>query len=353
MKQAHALIVNSLRKEFPRKQRGILKEKVTNWLHKKEEEPLEARMANGGKTFIAVKRVEFSVQQGEIFGLLGPNGAGKTTTIKMISTLLEPTSGHVIVNGFDTVKEARKVRQSLGTVLAGERSIYWKLTARENLEYFGALYGMSRERARARAQELLDRLELSKRADELVENYSSGMKQRIALGKALMADPAILLLDEPTVGLDPQAARRLREIILELKEEGRTILLTTHYMEEADILCDRIAIIDQGEIIALAPPAELKAGLAEERVIQLTVRGFSDTIREQLGRLPEVRRVLARYDDTKETWHVTVHTGHGEDAISTLIQVLSRERCQIQNVNVEEPTLEDVFIHLTGKSLRE
>lgn len=353
MTQAHALIVDSLRKEFPRRQKISFKERLNHLFKKKEEEALESRMVNGGRTFIAVKKVNFSVEQGEIFGLLGPNGAGKTTTIKMISTLLEPSSGKVLVNGFDTVKEPRKVRQSLGTVLAGERSIYWKMTARENLEYFGALYGMSRERAKVRAQQLLERLELSKRADELVESYSTGMKQRVALGKALMADPAILLLDEPTVGLDPQAARRLREIILELKAEGRTILLTTHYMEEADALCDRIAIVDQGEIIALAPPAALKASLAEERVIQLTVRGFSETIREQLAGLSEVRRVLARYDDTKENWNVTVHTGHGADAISAMIQILSQANCQIQNVNVEEPTLEDVFIHLTGKSLRE
>lgn len=350
---SYALQVENLRKEFPRRQRLGLGEKIKGLLHKKDQVAEEDRVVDGGKTFVAVQHVDFTVERGEIFGLLGPNGAGKTTTIKMISTLLEPTQGRILVNGFDTVKEALKVRQSLGTVLAGERSIYWKLTGRENLEYFGALYGLTRERAKARARELLERLELSKRGDELVESYSSGMKQRIALGKALMANPAILLLDEPTVGLDPQAARRLREIILELKEEGRTILLTTHYMEEADVLSDRIAIIDQGQIIALAPPSELKARLSEQRVFELTVRGLTDETIDKLRAVPHVDRILAHYDDTKENWRITAHSSNGSETVGDLIQVLTREKAQIQNVNVQEPTLEDVFIHLTGKSLRE
>ena len=350
---SYALIVEDLWKEFPRKQRLGLGEKLKVFLHKNDQQVDEGRFLNNGKIFQAVKRVNFTVSQGEIFGLLGPNGAGKTTTIKMISTLLEPTRGHIFVNGYDTVKEARKVRMSLGTVLAGERSIYWKLTARENLEYFGSLYGLSREQAKARAQQLLDRLELSKRGDELVESYSSGMKQRIALGKALMADPAILLLDEPTVGLDPQAARRLREIILELKSEGRTILLTTHYMEEADILSDRIAIIDQGQIIALAPPSELKAQLAEQRVIELVVRGLTEEVEARLRTVTHVERVLAHYDEAQENWRLTVHSSNSSTTVGDLIQVLTQAAVQIQNVNVKEPTLEDVFIHLTGKSLRE
>lgn len=350
---AQALVVENLRKEFPRRQRLGLKEKIKGVFHKPKGVLLEERVTDGGRTFVAVKQVAFQVYQGEIFGLLGPNGAGKTTTIKMISTLLEPTSGQVKVNGYDTVKEAIQVRQSLGTVLSGERSIYWKLTGRENLEYFGALYGMTREQAKARAQDLLERLELSKRGDELVESYSSGMKQRIALGKALMADPAILVLDEPTVGLDPQAARKLREIILELKDEGRTILLTTHYMEEADILCDRIAIIDQGEIIALASPTELKAQLDQDRVIQLTVRGLTPEIQEMVQKVSHVDRLLAHYQDTKESWEIVIHSSNGEETIAEIIQVLTQAKVQIQKVNVVEPTLEDVFIHLTGKSLRE
>ncbi len=354
---SQALFIEGLSKEFPRRQKIGIKERFNNILHRnqpsKSDQSKEERVINGGKTFVAVDGVNFSIQQGEIFGLLGPNGAGKTTTIKMISTLLEPTRGKILVNGMDAVKDARRVRQTLGTVLSGERSIYWKLTGRENLEYFGALYGMSREKVKVRAADLLERLELSKRGDELVESYSSGMKQRIALGKALMANPQILLLDEPTVGLDPQAARRLREIILELKGEGRTVLLTTHYMEEADILSDRIAIIDQGKIIALASPTELKAELSEERIIQLTVRGFTEAIKEKIAAIGNIQKVLTYYDDSHETWQITIHSSNGEETIAEIIQVLTSEKIQIQNVNVKDPSLEDVFIHLTGKSLRE
>jgi ABC-2 type transport system ATP-binding protein len=208
--------------------------------------------------FTAVDGVDLHIQQGEVFGLLGPNGAGKSTTIRMLCTLLEPTSGAARVNGFDVVKQSNQVRQSLGTVLAGERSIYWKLTARENLEYFAALFHIPTEVARRRIDELLDRMELTNRADDLVEKYSTGMKQRVAIARALLAQPPIMLLDEPTLGLDPQAARRVRELVKELKAEGHTILLTTHYMEEADQLSDRIGIIDQGKVIALGTPAELK-----------------------------------------------------------------------------------------------
>lgn len=203
------------------------------------------------KEFKAVDGVNFDIYKGEIFGLLGPNGAGKTTTIKMITGLLRPTSGTVKVMGEDVDKKPLKALGNIGTVLAGDRSIYWKLTARENLEYFAALYGCNRKEAKKRAQNILERLELTEKADELVEKFSTGMKQKVALGKALIPNAPVVLLDEPTLGLDPQSALNLRKIILDIKREGRTVLLTTHYMEEADFLSDRIAIIDNGKIIAL------------------------------------------------------------------------------------------------------
>lgn len=350
---SYALIVEDLRKEFPRKEKLSFKERIQRILLKDKRDIEEDRVQAEGKRFIAVEDVNFSINRGEIFGLLGPNGAGKTTTIKMISTLLEPSGGRVLVNGFNVVKESRQVRQTLGTVLSGERSIYWKLTGRENLEYFAALYGMGRREAKKRASVLLEKLELTKRGDELVESYSSGMKQRIALGKALIAEPQILLLDEPTVGLDPQAARRLREIVLELKSEGKTVLLTTHYMEEADILSDRIAIIDQGKIIALDTPEMLKEQISNQKVIELLVKGFTEEIKGKLGKLAAVQQVLVRYDDVNENWQITVHSDNGDDLIAKLIKVLNDEQISIQNVTVTEPSLEDVFIHLTGKSLRE
>jgi len=180
----------------------------------------------GPKTyFTAVAGVSLRIEQGEVFGLLGPNGAGKTTTIRMLCTLLEPTSGRATVNGYDIRSQAAQVRQSLGTVLAGERSIYWKLTGRENLEYFAALYHIPPKIARRRIDELLERMQISERANELVEKYSTGMKQRIAISKALLARPPIILLDEPTLGLDPQAARRVRELLAGLQRPRRQRLL--------------------------------------------------------------------------------------------------------------------------------
>lgn len=215
------------------------------------------------KEFKAVDGVSFEIKKGEIFGLLGPNGAGKTTTIKMITGLLRPTSGKVLVNGVDVDENPMKALGNIGTVLAGDRSIYWKLTGRENLEYFAALYGCNRKEAKKRAEKILTRLGIIEKADELVEKYSTGMKQKVALGKALIPEAPVVLLDEPTLGLDPQSALNLREIILDIKKEGRSVLLTTHYMEEADFLCDRIAIVDGGKIVAMDTPENLKNGIKD------------------------------------------------------------------------------------------
>ena len=217
------------------------------------------------KEFIAVEGVGFHIDKGEVFGLLGPNGAGKTTTIKMITGLLRPTSGTVHVNGVDVDKKPMEALGNIGTVLAGDRSIYWKLTGRENLEYFAALYGCNRKEAVKRAEKILQKLQFGEKADELVEKYSTGMKQKIALGKALIPEAPVVLLDEPTLGLDPQSALNLREIILEIKKEGKAVLLTTHYMEEADFLCDRVAIIDGGKIIALDTPENLKNSIKDDK----------------------------------------------------------------------------------------
>ncbi len=216
------------------------------------------------KEFKAVDGISFEIYKGEIFGLLGPNGAGKTTTIKMITGLLRPTGGAVYVNGIDVDKKPMDALGNIGTVLAGDRSIYWKLTGRENLEYFAALYGYKRKEACKRAEAILQRLEFGEKADELVEKYSTGMKQKIALGKALIPQAPVVLLDEPTLGLDPHSALALREIIMDIRKEGRAVLLTTHYMEEADFLCDRVAIVDGGKIIALDTPDKLKLSIKDE-----------------------------------------------------------------------------------------
>jgi ABC-2 type transport system ATP-binding protein len=303
--------------------------------------------------FTAVNGVDLQIERGEIFGLLGPNGAGKSTTIRMLCTLLEPTSGMAQVHGFDIVKQANDVRRSLGTVLAGERSIYWKLTGRENLEYFAALYHIPTEIAKKRVDELIERMELKDRSNELVEKYSTGMRQRIAIAKALLARPPILLLDEPTLGLDPQAARRVRELIAELKQEGHTILLTTHYMEEADQLSDRIGIIDTGKVIALDTPEGLKRRIDQQEVIRLELTGWHDELADKLRSITGIENLTTRQQGEADLWEVNMHAQNSRTALPRIVESISGNGTRLVNMNIVKPSLEDVFIHLTGKALRD
>lgn len=207
---------------------------------------------------MAVNGIDFTVKEGEIFGLLGENGAGKTTTIKMLITLLAPTEGECKVLGYDTYKEADKVRGDINFVFGGEMGVYRRLSARDNLLYFAGLYKIKGQEAKRRTEELLKLVELEEAADRLVETYSKGMIQRLQIARGLINNPKIVFMDEPTVGLDPLGANMLRDIIRKLKKEGRTVLLTTHYMQEADELCDHIAVINKGKIIALDTPDNLK-----------------------------------------------------------------------------------------------
>ena len=303
--------------------------------------------------FTAVNGVDLQIRRGEIFGLLGPNGAGKSTTIRMLCTLLEPTSGTARVNGFDIVKQANDVRRTLGTLLAGERSIYWKLSGRENLEYFAALYHIPQPVAKKRVEELIERMELKDRADELVEKYSTGMRQRVAIAKALLARPPILLLDEPTLGLDPQAARRLRELIAELKQEGHTILLTTHYMEEADLLSDRIGIIDSGKVIALDTPEGLKHRIEQKEVIRLEFTGWHEEIADKLKGISGIENLISRQEGEADLWEVNMQAQNSRAAIPRIVEHISGNGTRLVNMNIVKPSLEDVFIHLTGKALRD
>lgn len=329
-----AVEVRELRKSFITR-----KKKILRTIEKKE--------------FKAVDGISFDIFKGEIFGLLGPNGAGKTTTIKMITGLLRPTSGKITVMGKDVDKKPMEALSNIGTVLAGDRSVYWKLTARENLEYFASLYGCSKKEGRKRAEDIINRLELSDKADVLVEKFSTGMKQKVALGKALIPNAPVVLLDEPTLGLDPQSALNLREIILDIKREGRTVLLTTHYMEEADFLCDRIAIVDGGKVIALDTPENLKKSLNEVKCIKIEVNKAEDKLINELKDIPKIEKVKSNYDSEKRNYTLTIHHTNGDAIIQKIIDIISKNKSQILNINVLEPSLEDVFIHLTGKSLRE
>jgi ABC-2 type transport system ATP-binding protein len=304
-------------------------------------------------TFTAVNGVDIQIKRGEIFGLLGPNGAGKSTTIRMLCTLLEPTSGTARVNGFDIVKQANEVRRSLGTVLAGERSIYWKLSGRENLEYFAALYHIPSAVAKKRVDELIERMEIKDRANELVEKYSTGMRQRIAIAKALLARPPILLLDEPTLGLDPQAARNLRELIAQLKEEGHTILLTTHYMEEADQLSDRIGIIDTGKVIALDTPENLKHRIDKKEVIRLEIVGWHEEMATKLRSVTGIDNLTAHQQGEDDLWEVNLQAQNTRAALPRIMEHVSSNGTSLVNLNILKPSLEDVFIQLTGKALRD
>lgn len=300
---------------------------------------------------VAVNGIDLQVERGEIFGVLGPNGAGKTTTLRMLSTLLEPTSGDARILGIDVRARPREVRARLGAMLSGERSLYWKLTGRENLEYFAALYHVPARQTRSRIDAVLAAVKLTDRADDYVERYSTGMRQRLALARALLPDPPLLILDEPTVGLDPQSARDLRERVRDLKRDGRTVLLTTHYMEEADQLCDRVAIIDHGEIVALDSPSALKRRIRAEEVVRLEVdlAGGDDALLVQLRSVA----TIARSERVNGTLSVTAHCASARDFVPAAFDAARTAGGTIRQVEVVPVSLEDVFLSLTGRALRE
>ena len=304
------------------------------------------------ETFRAVDGIDLRVENGEIFGILGPNGAGKTTTMRMLATLLEPTSGSATVLGHDLVTDARAIRRRLGAVLSGERSLYWKLTARENLEYFAALYHVPPAETPGRIADILEAVHLTDRADDYVERFSTGMRQRLVLARALLPAPALLLLDEPTVGLDPQAARDLRERVIQLRDEGRTVLLTTHYMEEADQLCDRIAIVDHGRIVALDTPDALKRNLTASEVVRLELHAPERADSGLVARV-EALGTIAQRERNNGALHLTVHCDSARVLVPLVIDAARAEAAELANIQVQPVSLEDVFISLTGRALRE
>jgi ABC-2 type transport system ATP-binding protein len=306
--------------------------------------------------FRAVDGVDLRVERGEIFGVLGPNGAGKTTTMKMLATLLEPTQGSARMLGRDVVTEAREVRRRMGAVLSDGRSLYWKLTARENLQYFAALYHVPAAETDARITRVLAAVKLDDRADDYVERYSTGMRQRLVLARALLPDPELLLLDEPTVGLDPQSARDLRDRVRELQGQGRTVLLTTHYMEEADQLCDRIAIIDHGRVVALDTPAGLKRTIGATEVVHLEVATADPDVPVDGGLMRRLRGAgQVAHSEQREggVLALTVHSLSARDFVPAAFDAAHAEGVAIRHVEVVPVTLEDVFISLTGRALRE
>ena len=306
------------------------------------------------KKVVAVDAIDFSVPKGEIFGLLGPNGAGKTTSIKMLCTLITPSSGDAYINGFSIVKDQQRVRENLGVMLTGERTLYWKLTGQENLEYFAALYHLDSAYAKKRIPTLLDLVGLSEREDTLVENYSTGMRIRLSFVKALLNEAPVLLFDEPTASLDPQSSHLIRDIIRDLKRQGYAILLTTHNMEEADALSDRVAIIDHGKIAVLGSPSELKQKVKSSDIIEIEARNVVEQTVNALQSFSEVSKVaIASSPEGGETQLLRVHVEKGKEVLPRIIEFFVRKQVTITKVSFIEPTLEDVFIAQTGRSLRD
>jgi ABC-2 type transport system ATP-binding protein len=286
---------------------------------------------------VALDAVSLEIPEGEIHGLLGPNGAGKTTLVKILSTVLVPTSGRARVLGHDVVGDARSVRPLIGIVFGGERGLYWRLTGRQNLEYWGALYKLSSSRTRSRAQELLERVGLTDRADERVETYSRGMKQRLHLARGLVGDARVLFLDEPTTGMDPLAAREFRSLIAELKSEGRTILLATHDMVEAETVCNRVTLIDRGTILATESPRTL--GHVISRFQRIDVEGASTQLLGQVRALAGVATV----DETDGSARIEV----AEEGTTAAVLKLLVEG-GVTSVKTSLPSLEEVYVHLIG-----
>jgi ABC-2 type transport system ATP-binding protein len=293
----------------------------------------------------AVRGVSFEIGEGELFGLLGPNGAGKTTTIKMLITLLIPTKGSARVLGHDVVKDAREVRKRIGYVFGGERGVYERLNGYDNLRYFAELYGVAPKEIRPRIEYLLELVGLKGREQERTEGYSRGMKQRLHIARGLLHDPPVVFLDEPTIGLDPVGARELRATIASLAQAGKTILLTTHYMFEADALCDRIAVINRGEIVAHGTPAELKREVTEGAIVEVEVFGVPEGSVERVRELSGVLSVSV--EEREQAQLLMVQTQADIELTQSILGSL--DGANVGRISRREPTLEDAYVALVSE----
>ena len=290
----------------------------------------------------ALRGISFDVESGELFGLLGPNGAGKTTTIKILTTLLLPSGGSARVLGHDPAKDPSEIRRRVGHVFGGDRGLYDRLSALDNLRYFADLYRVPVREKRRRIAELLDLVGLTGRERERVETYSRGMRQRLHIARGLLHDPEVLFLDEPTIGLDPVGAREVRETVANLRSQGKTILLTTHYMYEADELCGRIAVIADGRFVATGTPRELKARVVDRTVIEIETFGLPEENLERLRAVEGVASVASETRDQSEI--VVVQSRIGAEVVQALLREL--DGTTVGKVLTREPTLEDAYVEL-------
>jgi len=303
-------------------------------------------LRRGGKVVEAVRGINFAIAEGELFGLLGPNGAGKTTTIKILTTLLLPTSGEARVLGFDVARETKQIRRRIGYVFGGERGLYDRLSGLDNLRFFADVYRVPARDQRARIGELLELVGLDGRERERVETYSRGMRQRLHIARGLLHDPEVLFLDEPTIGLDPVGGRELRVMIRALVDAGKTVLLTTHYMFEADELCDRVAVIAGGEIISEGTPSSLKAHVADRHVVEIEVFGADDAVVDRLRGVDGVATVTSEAREQAQL--LVVQSSRGPELVERLLAELQGLR--VGRIVSREPTLEDAYVQLVGEA---
>ncbi|HRO91316.1 MAG TPA: ATP-binding cassette domain-containing protein [Promineifilum sp.] len=295
----------------------------------------------------AVKGISFSVARGEIFSLLGPNGAGKTTTINMLSCLIEPTGGTAEIDGHAIPGDSLGVRRAIG-VVPQEIALYESLSARQNLEFWGRLYDMSGKALATRIDEVLALVELSDRARDKIKTFSGGMKRRINIAAGLLHRPKLLFMDEPTVGIDPQSRRRILDMVKELRDDGMTVLYTTHYMEEAEELSDRVGIIDHGQLIAIGTQAELTQVVGEGEVLRLHLaEEAADSAAELFAGLPGVVGAAAA------DHQIVLNMTNASEALAGVVGRANGANLNIRSIDIEEPNLESVFLHLTGRGLRD
>jgi ABC-2 type transport system ATP-binding protein len=297
--------------------------------------------------FTAVNEITFAVERGEIFGLLGPNGAGKSTLIRMLTTLIPPTSGTAQVGGFDIVRQADGVRRSIG-VIAQAMTSDLELSVEENILIFAKLYGVPRERRKVLMKELLDAVELTQWADKPVKNLSGGMRRRVEIARGLIHEPSIFFLDEPTTGLDPVSRVSVWEMLQRVKaRRNLTVLLTTHYMDEADRLCDRIAIVDHGQLVAMDSPMKLKASIPGKNILEVSFSGAPAGWLERMKQLPDVEKV------TGEDSVYRLASQNGPATTLALMEMAAKAGVTVHSLSVQSTTLDDVFVHYTGRQLRD
>jgi ABC-2 type transport system ATP-binding protein len=307
-------------------------------------------------TFTAVKGISFAVEDGEIFGLLGPNGAGKSTLIRMMTTLLPPTSGRVAINGFDVTTRADDVRRSIG-VIPQAMTTDLELSIEENLLIFAKLYGVPREKRTRLITELLGAVELTEWRDKQVKSLSGGMRRRVEIARGLVHEPKVFFLDEPTTGLDPVSRTNVWEMLQRIKRErDLTVLITTHYMDEADKLCDRIAIVDHGQLVALDSPLQLKASIPGRSVVEASLDPVPEGLTAQLATLPDVLTPEGKTPDeavTRDGNIFRIASSNGPATTLALMQLAAASGVTVRALSVQSPTLDDVFVHYTGHALRD